>query len=268
MADDFDGDGTIDVAVALLDTAGNIEIVVLSNDAGVLSLSGRTFSIANNGDDVVQVAMTSGNVDRDAASELALVVNDFVGGNGFSNVTESSSRWFVLDDANAMLAQLAGDRSIIESADGPVVAKVADIALGDVDGDGVDEVVLGGLDQIGRQGDSNAPAPDYLIEVYDDARQDFASLAVARVDADLPRSAGSGEVQFMYYLFVRTGDIDGDGRDEIVTNQYVWEDLFTSPGNLTALVDEVATSQLGVDCLLYTSPSPRDATLSRMPSSA
>ena len=247
VADDFDGDGTIDVAVALLDTAGNIEIVVLSNDAGVLSLSGRTFSIANNGDDVVQVAMTSGNVDRDAASELALVVNDFVGGNGFSNVTESSSRWFVLDDANAMLAQLAGDRSIIESADGPVVAKVADIALGDVDGDGVDEVVLGGLDQIGRQGDSNAPAPDYLIEVYDDAREDFASLASARVDADLPRSAGSGEVQFMYYLFVRTGDIDGDGRDEIVTNQYVWEDLFTSPGNLTALVDEVATSQLGED---------------------
>ena len=32
---------------------------------------------------------------------------------------------------------------------------------------------------------------------------------------------------------------------------------------LTAVVDQVP-----VDCLLYTSPSPRDATLSRMPSSA
>ena len=54
----------------------------------------------------------------------------------------------------------------------------------------------------------------------------------------------------MYYLFVRTGDIDGDGRDEIVTNQYIWEDLFISPGNLTALVDEVATLQLDEDATI------------------
>ena len=32
--------------------------------------------------------------------------------------------------------------------------------------------------------------------------------------------------------------------------------------------DDVSTSSLGFPCLLYTSPSPRDATLSRMPSSA
>ena len=54
----------------------------------------------------------------------------------------------------------------------------------------------------------------------------------------------------MYYLFVRTGDIDGDGRDEIVTNQYIWEDLFISPGNLAALVDEVATLQLDEDATI------------------
>ena len=54
----------------------------------------------------------------------------------------------------------------------------------------------------------------------------------------------------MYYLFVRTGDIDGDGRDEIVTNHYIWEDLFISPGNLTALVDEVATLQLDEDATI------------------
>ena len=54
----------------------------------------------------------------------------------------------------------------------------------------------------------------------------------------------------MYYLFVRTGDIDGDGRDEIVTNQYIWEGLFISPGNLTALVDEVATLQLDEDATI------------------
>ena len=37
---------------------------------------------------------------------------------------------------------------------------------------------------------------------------------------------------------------------------------------LAALRNRVAAVRLLIDCLLYTSPSPRDATLSRMPSSA
>ena len=40
-------------------------------------------------------------------------------------------------------------------------------------------------------------------------------------------------------------------------------------GNLNAITDLAASSELAYSaCLLYTSPSPRDATLSRMPSSA
>ena len=39
-------------------------------------------------------------------------------------------------------------------------------------------------------------------------------------------------------------------------------------GNGKTFSVEQACAQLGRDCLLYTSPSPRDATLSRMPSSA
>ena len=49
---------------------------------------------------------------------------------------------------------------------------------------------------------------------------------------------------------------------------------FINPGELKVLEKEVASrirdllKSLVIDCLLYTSPSPRDATLSRMPSSA
>ena len=39
-------------------------------------------------------------------------------------------------------------------------------------------------------------------------------------------------------------------------------------GNQLITIDDKNITQLGTDCLLYTSPSPRDATLSRMPSSA
>ena len=40
------------------------------------------------------------------------------------------------------------------------------------------------------------------------------------------------------------------------------------PPDVTSGTDLLAVSGLGAGCLLYTSPSPRDATLSRMPSSA
>ena len=48
-----------------------------------------------------------------------------------------------------------------------------------------------------------------------------------------------------------------------------WEDLRTQVRNFIG--DEVLyleEDRAHYDCLLYTSPSPRDATLSRMPSSA
>ena len=43
-----------------------------------------------------------------------------------------------------------------------------------------------------------------------------------------------------------------------------------SPANawFQHMVVQLGLEALGYDCLLYTSPSPRDATLSRMPSSA
>ena len=41
-----------------------------------------------------------------------------------------------------------------------------------------------------------------------------------------------------------------------------------SPESLARFAVDVASDKLAFDCLLYTSPSPRDGLLSRMPSSA
>ena len=46
------------------------------------------------------------------------------------------------------------------------------------------------------------------------------------------------------------------------------DSIFTGPGFLTITRKESADWEAINTCLLYTSPSPRDATLSRMPSSA
>ena len=48
----------------------------------------------------------------------------------------------------------------------------------------------------------------------------------------------------------------------------VLESMATSPNSKLIITDGKAPVMVSGDCLLYTSPSPRDATLSRMPSSA
>ena len=60
--------------------------------------------------------------------------------------------------------------------------------------------------------------------------------------------------------------IDGAADDEVTyrRNTQAYEDCDLVP-NVLAGVEEV---DLSTTCLLYTSPSPRDATLSRLPSSA
>ena len=44
--------------------------------------------------------------------------------------------------------------------------------------------------------------------------------------------------------------------------------IFAAPGNRMMVHEQNPSTELTITCLLYTSPSPRDATLSRMPSSA
>ena len=71
--------------------------------------------------------------------------------------------------------------------------------------------------------------------------------------------------------------LDIDKATETLThlaNQKTWHAIHSSEGGAKRcqLVDYVLTSDVSTtnmeDCLLYTSPSPRDGLLSRMPSSA
>ena len=54
------------------------------------------------------------------------------------------------------------------------------------------------------------------------------------------------------------------GDKQIRFLEAIWGEGFLSPGGVT----EIDLVLEGIDCLLYTSPSPRDRNVSRMPSSA
>ena len=55
---------------------------------------------------------------------------------------------------------------------------------------------------------------------------------------------------------------------EIVDAQYVSYNMNQYKTSIKVLVKDLGMTKSDISCLLYTSPSPRDATLSRMPSSA
>ena len=59
-----------------------------------------------------------------------------------------------------------------------------------------------------------------------------------------------------------SADLYGDGRDDLTLF------YFTKGANYATLTTTNSITSEYITCLLYTSPSPRDATLSRMPSSA
>ena len=91
---------------------------------------------------------------------------------------------------------------------------------------------------------------DYAHEIHDDG-----SLFI--VSAELTHS---GE-----YKLVATNQYGFAEQDVVLTVQEEGDGVFGSAYNLA---DSVYSQPVSISCLLYTSPSPRDATLSRMPSSA
>ena len=66
-------------------------------------------------------------------------------------------------------------------------------------------------------------------------------------------------------------ELDSFGKYILLTNFSNYLELFSQQSNVEIVGQDrpmpCATAN-GITCLLYTSPSPRDATLSRMPSSA
>ncbi len=168
----------------------------------------------------------TGNLDYDSPQELAIVVNEYEAplSGGGDNPSSGTSRYYIYDDGVTGFKQL--DANVIAAVvnGAPVGVKVGDVAIGDVDGDGVDEVVLGGMTAMG----TTAQASDikYLVYVLDDAKRALAPLAATVVPHKYVGSdTETGTNRYLNFLHINAVDIDGDGAKEIQANEYVFRSL-------------------------------------------
>lgn len=228
-AGDFDGDG--DVAVGMMQ-AGMATLLFLQNSNGVLGVSGNTNNPITYLSEVffpfIQIAFETGNLDFDNPQELVVSINEYNNDWG-TTPSDGVARYYVYDDASTNFALLRSGNISATLPTGTVGAKIGDVAVGDVDGDGVDEVIIAGLSAIGRE---CGLTTSYVVAALDDAKHGFALLRAAAIPyQQIQGSCASGTNRQFNYLHLNTADIDGDGAKEIQANELILEDLRQDAGN-------------------------------------
>jgi hypothetical protein len=213
---DFDGNGVASVVVALADATG-IDLLFLQGAPGSYSVDGSLSKriAATTEVDQVTARLAVGNLDYDNAQELVVVVNQLVVPN--VGPPTGSARYFVFDDASTSFAQLDSGNVIGEDA-GVHAARVADVALGDITGNGLDEIVLGGLTSFNT---SCEDQPDAIVVALANATGDFEPLGAKLVYAGFFNCPAFGPWRHRFF-HVTTPDLDGDAVKEIQAGRYVF----------------------------------------------
>lgn len=239
-AGDVDGDGDDDMVLAIAsDGAAIIHVLINSNGELVQndSLQRELEPFSENSNLSVELAL--GNIDRDNGQELVVIINEFEG-------DASQASYTIFDDAKTEMIIL--DAGPVAGRDGQLYAAlVADVALGDIDADGKDEIVMAGLTEFRSSG---CDSYSHIHVALDDAANGDESLKPigALYLRDTYVASGTGCNSNSHYirarfLHVNTLDVDGDGIAEVHAGRRVFDD-WTNADPWTVAGDEDAPWQL------------------------
>ncbi len=156
--------------------------------------------------------LAAGNLDTDRFEEFVLTVNETDGLN-------RHCRYFVHDDSQHGFELLASAVLESDAYAGQVQAfATSDVAVGDIDGDLIDEVILAGL----SQPDTTCAVAYFLAFALDDASHGFAPMGEFGQPFEYYGPCdGTGR---MHFAHVNAGDVDGDGLDEVQLGHFIFDD--------------------------------------------
>jgi hypothetical protein len=186
----------------------------------------------------IYTALEKGNIDYDNPEELVLVVTELV------SPENGISHYFVFDDHNTSYAQIStADVSAPDEIGITKTAVVADVSLGDIDGDGLDEIIFGGLTNISSGG--GCKSYGHILFALDDRTHQLAPMG-SKFFTHFFKQCPAFAAWRLRYLHVNTIDLDGDNIDEIQVNQFIfnnfktaepWTELYTLPESQFFLVN-------------------------------
>jgi hypothetical protein len=235
---DFDGDGVSELVLGL--ASSNVLRVVI-------------FRVDGDGDWVVQTEipftpldttfnsrfsfeLAAGALDRDNPEELVVILNEAL------PTPSGASRYWVFDDARTDFDPWAEGQLVQISEGGVSTGQVADVDLGDIDLDGLDEILIGGLYDMSRDA---CGTTSHLMIALDDGANPDARLAtigsLRKFDNYVETGTGCNENSHDMWVqkaFVNAFDVDGDDRDEVHVGRHVysfadssapWTELYELP---------------------------------------
>jgi hypothetical protein len=225
VAVDLDLDGRDDLVLGMtIGGRGKVQAYRCTGDSFVPLGSETDIAPDLNGSQMwLQLAV--GNVDTDAAPEIGVAVQEISASSG-------SARTLVLDDANKSFAVLRNELFIARDQDLTLrVAVTASIAMGDVDGDGLDEVLLAGLTELS----TGCNSTKQFFLALDDAAAQFNVLA-GYYTAYFYSGCNSPANRRVRTIHLNALDLDGDGLAEVAANQFVYDD-FVNAAPFTEIAD-------------------------------
>lgn len=228
---DLDLDGRDDLVLGL--TAGGRGKVQAyrSTGSGFVALGPEVDIAPDVNGSNMWLQLATGNTDGDAVPEIAVAVQELSGSVG-------TARTLVLDDTRNDYAVLRNELLLgPDQSQVTRVAYTASVAMGDIDGDGLDEVVAAGLTEFSTQCN---PTKQFFVAI-DDAVAQFAQLASYYTSYSYS-GCNSPSNRRVRTIHLNALDLDGDGLAEIAANQFVYDD-FVNAGPWT----EVAAWRLPND---------------------